>query len=86
MKITKHEKNYLVLEHEDKEYCFSYKTLVGVKTDDTWFIDPKNYSVTTNRHLKEFFGLSLQERRKALEDGEYTYFTVKNIKEFEDEI
>ena len=70
-------KNEIILYFEHGSICQSYTSLVAYKVEEEgrtrlYFSRKHDYSNTTNKHVLRFCGLTLPERRKALESGEAT--------------
>jgi len=71
-------KNEIILYFEHGSICQSYTSLVAYKVREEghmsrlYFSRKHDYSNTTNKHVLRFCGLTLPERRKALESGEAT--------------
>ena len=68
-------KNEIILYFEHGSICQSYTSLVAYKVKEEgrtrlYFSRKHDYSNTTNKHVLRFCGLTLPERRKALESGE----------------
>lgn len=65
-------KNQFELTFENGRVLQSYSSIVAVKVFGMpWmFGSDHDYSNTTNRHVKAFCGMSVQDRRAAIESGE----------------
>lgn len=65
-------KNHFELTFENGCLLQSYQSIVAVKVFGMpWmFGRDHDYSVTTNKHVKQFTEYSAEDRRKALESGE----------------
>lgn len=65
-------KNQFELTFENGCLLQSYQSIVAVKVFGMpWmFGSDHDYSVTTNKHVKQFTGYSAKDRRKALESDE----------------
>ena len=69
--------NQFILRFANGVVLQSYESLVVVKMDngELLFGTDHDYSMTTNRFVKEFCGRTASERRKMLENGEATLIT-----------
>ena len=62
--------NHLQIVFENGVYLQSYSTVVAAKIKGQLFLNGKHdCSVTTNKYVKQFCGLSASDRRKGLVDG-----------------
>jgi hypothetical protein len=69
-------RNVIELTFEHGTVLQSYSTAVAAKIGRQLYLSQAHdSSVTTNKHVKQFTGLSAEERRRGLADG--------SIKEFE---
>lgn len=65
-------KNQFELKFEKGRMLQSYQSIVAVKVCGMpWMFGvDHDYSVTTNKHVKQFCDMSAQERRNAIESGD----------------
>lgn len=77
MRILENNANYVVIEDGHRIYLFSYTIHVATFDAGEVTLDPKwEYSKTTMKHVKQFFGHDAQETRRRIESSEYI---VKNL-------
>lgn len=70
-------RNELTLTFENGWLCQSYTSPVAaqLRGGGTFFYPKHDCSKTTNRHVNRFCGMTLPERRKALQNGSAVYVT-----------
>ena len=53
-KVTQVRSIQLFVVHKGNPLLVSYRTVIGVRIGDTWYITTKKYSVSTSRQITEF--------------------------------
>ena len=56
-RVTQVESMQLFIVHKDNPLLISYRTVIGVRIGDTWYITTTKYSLTTSRQITAFYNV-----------------------------